>query len=274
MSANQGKVLKDEVDLKANDSDVVKKTDITTTINASSTDTQVPSAKVVYDNAIKNKSLKTYTSLTQLGLTTPTTVGEIFNAIPDGSLAVLQCADVKNYITDTPNSYGLLTIERIEKGRFSILFKQSLSGSVAINNFYIGQLQGSDGSGLTWSRVCTTKVADVNTPIIKNPTFPSNIVLGEGGASIKYVVRNGWVSLYMGFNIKSCDKTFTWTSLLAGLPLPANSANITLTSEGGKAKEPIAIRILSNGTLEYKIGTVITTEDWWTGNIIYPVAES
>ena len=148
-----------------------------------------------------------------------------------------------------------------------------MSGSVAINNFYIGQLKGLDGSGLTWSRVCTTKATDVNTPIIKNPTFPSNIVLGDGGASIKYVVRNGWVNLYMGFNIKSCNTTFTWTSLLAGLPLPANSANITLMPEGGKAKEPIAIRIISNGTLEYKIGTVITTEDWWTGNIIYPVAE-
>ena len=55
LSANQGKVLKDEVDLKANDSDVVKKTDIVTTIDSASTDDKTPSAKAVYDN-IKNKN--------------------------------------------------------------------------------------------------------------------------------------------------------------------------------------------------------------------------
>ena len=52
LSANQGKVLKDEVDLKANDDEVVKKTDITTTIDSTSTDTQVPSAKSIYDNIL------------------------------------------------------------------------------------------------------------------------------------------------------------------------------------------------------------------------------
>ena len=57
LSANQGKVLKTEVDLKANDSDVVKKTDIVTAINNLSTDTQVPSAKAIY-NKSKNKIKK------------------------------------------------------------------------------------------------------------------------------------------------------------------------------------------------------------------------
>ena len=52
LSANQGKVLKDEVDLKANDDEVVKKTSLVTTIDSSSTHTQVPSAKSVYDNTL------------------------------------------------------------------------------------------------------------------------------------------------------------------------------------------------------------------------------
>ena len=47
LSAKQGKVLKDDIGLKANDNEVVKKTDITITIDSSSTDTQVPSAKIV-----------------------------------------------------------------------------------------------------------------------------------------------------------------------------------------------------------------------------------
>ena len=53
LSANQGKVLKGEVDKKANDNEVIKKTAITTTINSSSADTQVPSAKSVYNEMLK-----------------------------------------------------------------------------------------------------------------------------------------------------------------------------------------------------------------------------
>ena len=48
LSANQGKVLKDEVDLKANDSEVVKKTDISTTINSASTDDEIPTGKAIF----------------------------------------------------------------------------------------------------------------------------------------------------------------------------------------------------------------------------------
>ena len=44
LSANQGKVLKGEVDLKANKTELVKTTDITTTIDSKTTDTQVPNA--------------------------------------------------------------------------------------------------------------------------------------------------------------------------------------------------------------------------------------
>ena len=49
LSANQGKVLKSEVDLKANDDEVVKKTDISTTIDSTSTDDTVPTSKAVWD---------------------------------------------------------------------------------------------------------------------------------------------------------------------------------------------------------------------------------
>ena len=45
--------LQAKMDLKANDDEVIKKTDITTTINSTSTDTQVPSAKSVYNEMLK-----------------------------------------------------------------------------------------------------------------------------------------------------------------------------------------------------------------------------
>ena len=53
LSANQGKILKGEIDNKANDNEVIKKTDIKTTLDENSTNTDVCSGKAIFD-AIKN----------------------------------------------------------------------------------------------------------------------------------------------------------------------------------------------------------------------------
>ena len=156
----------------------VDKTDILTALDNAATDEQVYSAKLVNDNAIKNKSLKTYTSLEQLGLTAPVTVSEIFLAIPNnGSLAVISCDDTTTTVTDVPFGYGVLTIEKGEAGRFSILFKKSAGSSIAPNELYVGQLQGSDGSGLTWGKVMCgdkTTVVDKNST---NDTVPTSLAV-------------------------------------------------------------------------------------------------
>ena len=62
--------LQTEMDKKANNDEVIKKTDITTTIDSSSTDSQVPSAKSVYEKtknmcttSIADKSFVSLTSL-------------------------------------------------------------------------------------------------------------------------------------------------------------------------------------------------------------------
>ena len=156
----------------------VDKTNILTTTSTTATDDQVYSAKLVNDNAIKNKSLKTYTSLEQLGLTAPVTVSEIFLAIPNnGSLAVISCDDTTTTVTDVPSGYGVLTIEKGEAGRFSILFKKSAGSSIAPNELYVGQLQGSDGSGLKWEKVMygdKTTVVDKNST---NDTVPTSLAV-------------------------------------------------------------------------------------------------
>ena len=55
LSANQGKVLKDELGLKANASEVVKKTDITNTIDINSSDMKIPNVKAIYNDIIEGK---------------------------------------------------------------------------------------------------------------------------------------------------------------------------------------------------------------------------
>lgn len=131
----------------------VDKTDITTTIDSTSTDTQVPGAKSVYDNAIKDKNIKTYTNVSQLGLTTPISVGDLFAGLPDNSLLRISCDN--DEITGTPHKNGILIIDKCNTSKFSIEFKISAGGSINDNTLYIGQLKGVDGTGLTWSKLAT-----------------------------------------------------------------------------------------------------------------------
>ena len=164
----------------------VDKTSIVTSISSTSTDDTVPSAKAVYDNVIKDNNLKTYTKLEQLGLTTPITITEIFNKLPSNSKGLFEV--IKSKVTDMPTvtgGYALLLIEKLSNGRFNIMLKPSLSGSIAVNELYIGQLKGDDGTGLTWKRVCTTSVNDITPTSITN--FDSSIFSG----AVNYEVKNG-----------------------------------------------------------------------------------
>ena len=188
---NNATLMEDVQELYTGVDGKVDKTNIATTIDSTSTNTQVASAKAVYDGAINDKNLKTYTSLEQLGLTTPITLGEIFNAIPENSLAVISCVDsLGNGPIDIPDKNGLLTIEKGAGGRCSILFKQSHLLSVAPNDLYIAQLRADDGSGLTWNKVSTT-ITDVAMTSIT--TFDTTTITG----SIFYEVINGVCYVYV-----------------------------------------------------------------------------
>jgi hypothetical protein len=139
------------------------------------------------ENIDLNKfNIKTYTSVEQLGLTAPVTVGEIFNALPTQSIFIYGTAIAR--VTDLPTSDGLgiLMIEKDVVSKFSITFKPSGSGALKENDLYIGQLKGADGTGLTWSRVCTTSVADVLLTKIDLSTKSSKL-----NGILYYCIKNG-----------------------------------------------------------------------------------
>lgn len=181
--------LKTELGLKANDSEVVKKTDVVTTIDNSSSDSQVASAKAVYDSCIKDNNIKTYTTLAQLGLESGCKTYDIFSAMPDNSYCEIACNESKSgvlvNVIDTPVVYGLLTIRKYDKTRFSIELKMSGGGTLAPNEMYIGNLKGNDGTSLSWKRVCTTSVPDV--PLTK-VNYDTSVVKS---GTIQYEVLNG-----------------------------------------------------------------------------------
>jgi hypothetical protein len=97
-----------------------------------------------------------YTSLAQLGLAAPTTIGEAFNAMPDKSQLMLNVNNAANAdatVTDAPHNQGVLVINKHNNGRFSIEFNYSLGGNGNTIRKWIGTLKGSDGTGLNWKEV-------------------------------------------------------------------------------------------------------------------------
>ena len=172
--------------------------------------------------ALGDYNLKTYTDINQLGLIAPVTVGEIFNAMPNFSLLHFQ---VDNYsVTDAPASNGILIIDKIRSAKFSIEFKISADGAVAQNSLYIGQLKGSDASGLTWEKVCTT--SELTELSLEN----------NWNKTKARVVKNGNV---VNIEISATDGTATSGTTIATLPegfRPTSSPILIGTTEEGYGK--------------------------------------
>lgn len=248
--------VKTELDKK------IDKTSITDTIDSTSTSTDIASAKAVYDNAIKDKNINTYTDINQLGLTVPCAVGDIFNALPNFSLLRFQ---VDNYsVTDAPYGNGILIIDKIRSAKFSIEFKPSADSAVAQNYLYIGQLKGSDVSGLTWSRLCSTGVKDVEKTNIKFSSTTNYEIVGN---NCQYFIKNGICTmlLYVKCNVPINE----WTTVSnVPKPLNLNKYDILGSIDGDGILKCV---VNTSGLLQFSKGVSGTS---YIGTISYPVAES
>ena len=123
---------------------------IVTALNELNTDAQIPSAKAMY-NYTKDRTAKTYTNILQLGLTAPIETKDIYNAMPNGSVAYIEVNS--STITDAPCNTGILIINKVNIGSFNIVCKKSSAGNIEPNDIYLGNLKGNDGAGLTWTEV-------------------------------------------------------------------------------------------------------------------------
>ena len=179
------------------------------------------SITAIDDNHIKevanaDRNIKTYTTLEQLGLTAPVTTGEIFNVMPDNSIArIPSTINTDTIISDVPYPYGILLIDKSYSDRFDIEFKKSHGSSNLGDTKWIGQLKGSDGSGLTWDKVCTTTIEDVSTTSVATQN------LGEGYVS--YNIINGICTIALN-SIKVTSNALQYITTEA-INLPAQAIN-------------------------------------------------
>ena len=257
LSANQGKVLKDEVDLKANDSDVVKKTDIVTTIDNTSTDDTIPSTKAVYDkiNPIVIKSISTsYDSDT-----------------------------IENYLeTITPNT-DVLFVSNSTTGELVTLTGQHLfliEYREVENLFLQRAYQARDGKLIacrsknwwsntwsSWQRVCTTSVSDTSQKVVSLSDVTNYKTTGTDW--INYEIYNG--VCYLRILIR-CVLPPSYYVYLGDVPKPRYTKAINCNGWGADNKgDSVSGTITSEGKLGLRNGT---SGGLYLGTLSYPVAES
>ena len=254
LSANQGKILKGEIDLKANKTEVVKKTDITTTIDSTSTDTQVPSASAIYH---KSKN----------GITEILTNNDII-AYADtiGAQMVTDTVRIMNginspYGADNISNDFHYTIYNINNENF----KRIVAYDVRKNDMYM--IIKRNGTWSAWQRVCTTNVADVPVTNIA-PSDTTTFINFKGNSNCNYRVKNGicYVSLW-GVKIASTGGTIKPGVIL---PKSANNRAGALMTGTGDATEHAFVFILDNGELCFDVKDA-NIELY--GSFSYPVAE-
>ena len=257
LSANQGKVLKDEVDLKANDSDVVKKTDIVTTIDSASTDDKTPSAKAVYDN-IKNKN-------------TIQPSGTIANYSTVFDWAVnnvgASCGYEGNMFDDCPlnNTWGTLVCigTKVESG-LKVLFCTNFNKEIYIRT--IQRRNGVNAWVTSWQRVCSTTVED------KSPAEISSFVDTDVSGTVNYRVKNGicFVKLWSVQSTTTGMGKFLLNN--SSLPIPScfDTGNALFEANGDGTTTAFAF-VDVNGAL---IVHFYKANSEAYGSFSYPVAES
>ena len=198
-----------EVDNKVN------KADITTTIDSTSTESQVPSASAVYNNAIKNKNIKTYTSLQQLGIMPGSeTLKDIAKSMPDLSMALIPITgDVNQSLY--PAKYGNLVAYRGNDNRVEFMFYPTTDYiSNAKGLVFVCSYHGDRDWLFEWHKICTTSVADVSKSLSLNNTT----AFTEG--TITYNVTNGICDLTLAGLTNSICSAYKLST--TSFPTPKN----------------------------------------------------
>ena len=184
--------------LNTNLDDKVNKASITTTIDSSSTDSEIATAKSVYDNIqnIKLPMIKYDTTKDLLEQIKTTFDGKDRSF----SFKILNATIGTNSVPENGNFQGIVYGEY---GKYFTIMMTCVGSSVTYTGIVFG------GNFLGWRRICTTSVADVDVKNIA-PSDTTTFINFKGNSSCNYYVKNGvcYVSLW-GVKIASTGSVGT-----------------------------------------------------------------
>ena len=238
---------------------------ITQTINASSTETQIPSAKAVYDK-INNSVLGveiTGSNYSQFD-------SSMLNW--DCGVYVIGMTSTAQLINDLPQLVaGRLYITSISKTYESESLKYRQYRYITFGgNEFIRSIEYQSGSATYdtgWKRLCATSVEDV--PKTTLSSISSNYVVNSGEFS--YEVVNG--ICYICFVIKCITPALVWEKLCS-LPHPKGRIIDSLPPHTNIVLGSVSALSYSVGvTGEFNVAFG-TENQLYTGSFSYPVAES
>ena len=244
LSANQGKVLKDEVDKKAEIDDT-----------QSSIATVYSSDKV--DKITSNIEGISITKTQELD----------FNNLKPTENAK-EKTFVHIYSSDMLNAPNNEVTHWIVKA--SIIDTEIRQTAMATHSSAVYVRSTTNGTDWTdWQRLCATSVADVDK-IYLNLNTMSNITFGN--ISGFYLVSNGFCTVDISFNCTT-SAPIEWETAYDSLPKPKSIFHMSAPASWSDAT-PLLINVNTNGTMDWYIGSTITANSTYYVNFTYPVAES
>ena len=271
----------------------VDKTSILTNISASPSDSNLLSEKLIKSELDKKSSIIELNNLRQGILVTPNSMNKnillwnvghyyfsgndmwrTYEHIPNTTYAphvYVSSVSPKRY--ENTNDEGpwfrqIKVDDHLGKSFIRTIYTPNVKNVVDLENGKM--LSGDQCSDTGWQRICTTSVDDVPlTDIILN--IPN--ILTTQTVSANYVVKNSYASINLVLCIKSSTSALPWIKVATGLPKAASLTHLVIPSEDGNSDGIVVFKITPNGELYLKISKIITKADWWSGNLIYPVAE-
>lgn len=237
--------LKTELDKKANDDEVVKTTDISKTINSTSTDDTVPTNKAVYDNVLKKCS--------NLGVITEDdfiiSENTDLNSITTEGTYRCKAGSTCNTLINSPiTGQAFKLIVNVGNSDF---LAQYLVVSNTENFYPYVRTKHSLGTWGKWKKLCATSVPDVPETRI---TFSANTNYEEKATSIysNYEVADG--ICYVLIYAKCLAPTNSWISINDSLPRPKRFVFKSLSALAN-ATDSLNCTINMGGNMSLRGGT-------------------
>ena len=234
---------------------VLSSSDITTTIGNTSTDTQVPSAKAVFDNIKKNGLIWQGTQRLQ-----DSQESSVFNYCKSNFTRERIC--------------GFRLEPKDGSGYFSSASVTIIYCLSSVNYGWILGLSDKSGTPMAimqiietrlkkWQKICSTSVVDVGLTKLEAG--------GDMTGGVQYYVKNG-ICYVNVIGLSSSTMSAGSQEIVSGLPVPAITTNVwyTLTSNSTTGGS-LLIRIDDTGKMINHIGTNGAS---YYGSFSYPVAES
>ena len=219
----------------------------------------------------KDNNIKTYCLLSQLGITSPCTIKDIWDKMPLYSIVVI---DVDNSIVtdldvirialgirDGDEVYGILTVVKLGQ-RTTLEFRRARTGTSKAPDTFIGYCKGADCTSIQWKQMVITSVVDVPW---------TQLTMGSGmSGGVSYRIKNGICYVHVD-ELKSSTMSANYQTITSNLPVPEKTNVWYSIVSTSPTEGTLLVNVDGTGKMINNTGVDNTL---YYGSFSYPVRES